>query len=191
MRSGAGLLSVPTSVERPSRVAMFRLSRLQTAKLADALRKTAALITLSSVDDLQAILRRTVEPVDLLVMGVANESIPTDAIVRRVRQERPQLPIVAFLAAAPSAPSSILSLTAAGVHEIVVPTYNDNGVALAAACMAARRGCASRWVLARLTSALPARLSRLAEAILFEPAAVVTVPRLAERTGVHRKTLYN
>jgi AraC-like DNA-binding protein len=191
MARGGGLLRVPRSVEALSRVLTCGLTPLQRARLLDASRGSATVDDAKSPHDLIAMLRAAVDPLDLVALGPQTRDSRMETVVRAIRRERPQLPILVYFSASNHESSTIPALTQAGAHEIVIPGYNDEGVRLLAAVTAARRGCAERWVLARLTTVLPPRLMRFAEAIIGEPAEVTSVPSLAGRVGVHRKTLYN
>lgn len=128
---------------------------------------------------------------DVLVLGVATgDRLVADA-VRRIREVRPQLPVVVYLGVAANQSSTIPAITHAGIDELVVPGYNDDRVHLREALTAARRSCAVRWVLGKLATVVPARLLRFAESAIADPQRVQSVPLLAERAGVDRKTLYN
>jgi len=165
------------------------LDPVQRARLADATRGAARVVALASPEEIFELLDDHVDPLDLLALGT---QLPrTEGIIRRVRSVRPQLPIVVFLGPSTSEFSTIPSLTEAGVHEIIIRGYNDQGAALLAAITTARNGCTTRWVVSRLAKTIPARLARFAEAILSDPAEITSVPALAARVGVHRKTLYN
>jgi AraC-like DNA-binding protein len=191
MGRGGALLSVPRSVEQLSRILSCGLTPLQRARLTDATRSSAIVSIVDSPDDLIATLHATVGDVDVIAIGPLPGDRVVEGLIRRVRQVRPQIPIVVYLSDGGDRSSTLPSLTQAGAHEIIIPGFNDYGARLLAAMTAARRGCAERWLLARLATVVPPRLIRFAEAIIAEPDAVDSVPALANRVGVHRKTLYN
>src|SRR5947209_4508189 len=143
MARGGGLLRVPRSVEAPCRVLTCGLTPLQRARLLDASRGSAAVADAKSPDDLIAMLRSAV--------GALARETRLETVVSAIRRERPQLPILVYFSASHHESSTIPALTQAGAHELIIPGYNDEGVRLLAAMTAARRGCAVRWVLARLT----------------------------------------
>jgi AraC-like DNA-binding protein len=191
MPGGAGLRSVPRNVEASADIATLGLSPIQRARVADALRSSARLNALESLERMRRLLRDTLEPVDLVVIGMNTPGSSVADVVRDVRRECPMVPVVVYLDRAVDQSSTIPSITEAGVHEIIVPGYNDEGVRLRAAILAARRFCAAAWILDRLSSVVPARLLRFVEAVLADPCGVDSVDALAMSAGVHRKTLYN
>src|SRR5947209_1102746 len=151
MARGGGLLRVPRSVEAPCRVLTCGLTPLQRARLLDASRGSAAVADAKSPDDLIAMLRSAVDPLDLVAVGAQARETRLETVVSAIRRERPQLPILVYFSASHHESSTIPALTQAGAHELIIPGYNDEGLRLLAAVTAARRGCAIRWVLARLT----------------------------------------
>ena len=191
MPGGAGLRSVPRNLEVPAHVVMIGVTPTQRARLADALRASARLNVLESFDRMRGLLRDTLESVDLVVIGIDTPRTSVADVVRGVRRERPGVPVVVYLDRAVDSSSTIPSITEAGVHEIIVPGYNDEGARLRAALLAARQFCAAAWVLDRLSLVVPTRLLRFVEAVLGDPCGVDSVDALATSAGVHRKTLYN
>lgn len=191
MRRGSALLSVARSVEQISRVVACGLTPLQRARLIDATRSRAAIVGTSTPAELYATLEGAVDPVDVVAMGPQSDGRQLHAIIRRLRVERPRLPVIVYLATSGHQTSTIPELTQAGAHEIIIPGFNDQGDRLLAAMSSARRGCTERWIMARLSIVVPPRLMPFAEAIIAEPVEIENVPALAARVGVHRKTLYN
>jgi AraC-like DNA-binding protein len=182
---------VPLTVEEPARVVALALDPVQRARVADAVRATAHVVSVPTPDELYAALRASLDPVDLVVLGTATGDVGLADVVRRIRRERPLVPVVVYLGSSADQSSTIPKITGAGVHEIIVPGYNDERMLLKAAILTARRFCAAGWVLGKLAACIPARLLGLAEATIADPVRVDSVPALATSVGVHRKTLYN
>jgi len=154
------------------------------------MRSVAHIVSATSTEQLYSMLRSSLDPLDVVAVGTAGRDDIAD-VVRQIRRERPQLPVVAYLDPSANQASTIPRITEAGVHEFIIPGYNDEGVRLRAAVLSARRYCAAGYVLGRLAGALPTRLLRFAEAIMADPLRIDSVPALAAAAGVHRKTLYN
>jgi AraC-like DNA-binding protein len=192
MRRERGLQSVQQSEEGQRLVVACALSPVQNARLTDALRDRAALVSVASPEQLVNRLRTTVEPVDVVVVSAyASSGIDTARTVRTLVAERPHSAIVAYCQPGSRFSSDIRALASAGVHEFVFFGIDDSALAFRAVLDSARRQCAAEWVSHHLAAVIPAPLQPMVEAILTQPGDVVNLDVLANVLGVHRSTLFN
>jgi AraC-like DNA-binding protein len=191
MIRGSASHKVQLSTDAPTCVIACGLDPIQMARITDAVRSSAVVTTPRSLEELYERLHDGLDQVDLVVIGTRQLGSSIEEVVRNLRAARPRVPVVAYLSSATADTCTIPGLTEAGVNEIIVPGYNDERAALRAAVMAARRGCAAHWALRSLGAVLPSELRPFAERILADPTRITTVPELARRVGVNRKTVFN
>ncbi len=194
MSGAAGLLRVPRAGEILGSVVACGLDQQQRARVLDAFRTRVDVRFIESLAEITAILRSTLEDVDVVVLPAVDRAGSAGTVERAVRQivvERPRVAIVAYCPPAAKYSSEIRALAAAGVHEFVFAGIDDQGTTFRTILAKARRGCAADWVMQQLRPIVPPRLHRLLEAILAHPDRVTTIPTLAAELGVHRKTLFN
>jgi AraC-like DNA-binding protein len=194
MSGAAGLLRVPRAGEILGNVVACGLDQQQRARILDAFRGRVDVRFVDALTEIKALLRSTIEDVDVIVIPAVDRQGSAGTIERVVREivvERPRVAIVAYCPPAARYSSDIRALAAAGVHEFVFAGIDDQGTTFRTILAKARRGCAADWVMQKLRPIVPARLHRLVEAILTHPDRVTTIPTLAAELGVHRKTLFN
>ena len=164
----------------------------QRARLTDALRARANIVSVDLFSQLMRGLRGTVDHVDAVVLGVRDASgADAAATVREIADERPRIAMVAYCQAGVQYSSDIRALAAAGVHQFVFAGIDDHGVTFRAVLAAAQRHCAAEFIARRITPLLPSALHSVAVATLARPDIITSVPALARVLGVHRKTLFN
>lgn len=194
MSGAAGLLSVPHPAEILGNVVACGLDQLQRARVLDAFRARVDIRFVDSVSEITAVLRSTVEVIDVVVLPAVDRQDSAGAVERVVREivtERPRIAIVAYCPPGARFSSDIRALTAAGVHQFVFAGIDDQGTTFRTILSNARRGCAADCVMTQLRPIVPPRLHRLLESILAHPDRVTSIPTLAAELGVHRKTLFN
>ena len=194
MSGAAGLLRVPHPAEILGNVVACGLDQLQRARVLDAFRARVDIRFVDSVSEITAVLRSTVEVIDVVVLPAVDRQDSAGAVERAVREivtERPRVAIVAYCPPGARFSSDIRALTAAGVHQFVFAGIDDQGTTFRTILSNARRGCAADWVMTQLRPIVPPRLHRLLESILAHPDRVTSIPTLAAELGVHRKTLFN
>ncbi len=192
MRSEAGLLRVPIDLGDRARIVACGLEQRQHARLTDALRGRVSVTVAPTFEDLDQLLRGSIEPVDIVILRSGDAAgRSAERMVRRIAKERPRVAIVAYCPPITQHSTDLRALAAAGVHQFIIAGISDEGAALREALARARRHCSAEWLMRQIAPAIPSRLHPVAEAILSHPETMVSIAALADELRVHRKTLFN
>jgi AraC-like DNA-binding protein len=180
LSGGRGLASAPA--------AALLFDRIVRARVSDALRSYA---TVDFVETPSHLLQRlTAGPVSLVIVECRDrQGRPTLPTVQAIRNGYPSVPIIAYMSLRQTPSSDILAMAHAGVHELIISGFDDEGVALRAVAESASRRCAATRVLEALRDDLPPSAVPFLQFCLERVWQTPTVAEAAEYLGVHRKTL--
>lgn len=158
------------------------------ARIQDALRGFAAVALCERAADLLRMLGDgsasivVVEPRD-------RTGTPTIPFVRTIREQFPNVPVVAYCALTPYTSSDVLALARAGVNDLILRGIDDERVTLRSAIEAAHEHCLAERALEVLTPLVPATVLPFLTYCLQNATRPLTVAEAARALGVHRKTL--
>lgn len=164
------------------------LDRKQQARLLDAVRGRAAIRFYADVDALLDAIRHG--PASAVITecadGVGRSMLPA---IEQIRAGFPSVSVIALVTPGRTPSSEILAVAQAGVHELVMQGFDDEGIALRAALESATRRCAAARVLMALGPTMPSDVLPFLRYSLEFADAEPTVTSAAAYLGVHRKTL--
>ena len=113
----------------------------------------------------------------------------TAPLVGALRRDFPRIPVVAYCDHRRDRSTDILALARAGVHELVFRGADDVRPVLTSALASAVRHCTATELLEELQNVLPPNVVPVVRYCLEHAAEPLTVQRIANALGVHRKTL--
>jgi AraC-like DNA-binding protein len=117
--------------------------------------------------------------------------ITTAPMVRRLRRDRPSLPILLYCRLDGTTARSIVALARAGVDDLILPDQGDIGLQLRQRFFVAGMARGAEQVLSELASLLPPTVEPIVAYCLRHAHAPLTVGQIAGALGVHRRTLVN
>jgi AraC-like DNA-binding protein len=168
------------------------VGREERARVSESLRGRSAVRFVERIDELSTALdNETRQVVGLLLEPHDGDQRSVVDFIRGVRHRRPGLPVIGYCRVGHEHSAAILSLAAAGVHELVFRGIDDSGVALRSVLRCAEQSCASEILLETLLPMLPASMHPFARYCLTFPQNAHTVAEVASALGVNRKTLVN
>lgn len=113
----------------------------------------------------------------------------TLALVKRIREEFPSIPIVLYCALSPDASRDVLSFARAGVDQLVFQGVDDLRGPLRAAVQSSLDQVSAKAWLVELAPHVPGNVAPFLKYCLDHARRNVTVEEVAIALGVHRKTL--
>jgi AraC-like DNA-binding protein len=116
------------------------------------------------------------------------DRVPTDETVRAIRAIHRGAAIVGYATRADLS-SAILAFARAGVDELVLPTVDDNGLALRTALASAVRRSGADRLLAEVVALVPETFRPVVRFCLERAGEAPDVPTVARALGVSRQTL--
>jgi transcriptional regulator GlxA family with amidase domain len=158
------------------------------ARIQDALRGFARVALCEREADLLTMLGNATVSV-IVVEPRDRTGTPTIPFVRAMREQFPNVPVVAYCAITPYTSSDVLALARAGVNDLILRDIDDERVALRSALDAAHEHCLAERALEALTPAVPPSVLPFLTFCLQNAARPLTVGEAARALGVHRKTL--
>jgi AraC-like DNA-binding protein len=114
---------------------------------------------------------------------------PTIPFIRKIREEYPNVPMVAYCALTPYTSSDVLALARAGVNDLILRGIDDERVTLRSALASAQDHCVAKRALDVLAPSVPASVHPFLSYCLEHAGGTLTVGDVAKALGVHRKTL--
>jgi AraC-like DNA-binding protein len=109
--------------------------------------------------------------------------------VRRLRQDFPRSPVIAYAPNHEHCATDILAVAQAGVNGLLLKGFEDSGFALLAALEAAEDHSIAQRASKELSPLLTPSTRPILEYCLSHARENVSVERMADALGVHRKTL--
>lgn len=158
------------------------------ARLQEALRGHAALRFCERQEELVALAANDLASV--IVLDIRDrDNVSTLAIVRRIRDGYPSVPVVLYCALGPASSHDVLEFARAGVNDLVFRDVDDLRQPLRSAISAAQDHCSAKAILQELEPTIPPSVVPIMRYCLENARRGLTVAQVAEAMAVHRKTL--
>ena len=166
--------------------------RVVTARITGGLRARAVVRPVESYDQVRSALRMAKPALGGVIISpedFGGGTAEVIALVRYIRAEWPNVPIVACCHPGNPYSSQIRALSLAGVHEFLFIGVDDETHALRSLFDAAGQECAAQAVLDQIKPFLPMRLHYFCEYALAHPKEAASVAAIAKLLGTHRTTI--
>ena len=180
--------TAPVRSDEPQLIFGCVAAELRRRKLESSLRGAAVIRWFNSFVDLREALETEIHRVIVAVVDMAD---PTGAsahgFARSLAESYPGIGVVVYRRMVAESEADVCQLGAAGVHDILLDGYTDEGfVARSIVLDACRRGAAD-LVMQELKKVLPHRLVPFADAAVRHPAKS-SIASIAQHLNVHRQT---